>query len=425
VSWNRWKREAIDAQVRTAHGAERYVNSGRPIFLDKALKIPFPVVIDREKMIVHKIIVAHGAKEACERFSNQNVYGSLAIAYRDEDVPSPFPFMIHIDKSNPVHILDSHNLAIIFGELDTVVDFSMYLDAKVDAINSLDCLIYCGEEDLLAHYYLNFDESAKRHFIGTKQQGINGVAIGEGEWKDFIERDLYKNKKLADRVSYFWDDLIQRTCQNTLEGTLLGNSNPLRGRSAIHEMAKEPRFMRRALSEKMIQAMRNFPESSQPVMRNLTFMPSFYKEKGWVFLQLKVDRITDYENEYRPKRQAMLEIACGAAKNKFDHLKTIVGIAVDAPKFSTKNSEDFILMDCEKWTNDQRAHYERANEGFKFFASNTLTAYEEKVREFPLKESAPKSSSRAKAGRNAQCPCGSGRKYKKCCIDKQPHGPIQ
>ena len=240
-SWSRWKKKVIDDQTRTAHGAEGYIKSRRGIYLDKNLKIPFPFDIDRQKMVVHKIIVAHGAKEACENFSKDNVYGSLAISYGPSDVDLPFPFMIHIDKEKPVHIFDSHNLPIIFAELDTYFDFTSYLDAKVDAIKTYDMLTYCGEEDLLAHYFRNYDESKKKHFIGTSENNINVLAIGEGEWKDFIELEQYKRKKLEDKVSYFWDKLIQTTCQYALDGTI-GGSSPLRGRSAIHEMAKEPRF---------------------------------------------------------------------------------------------------------------------------------------------------------------------------------------
>ena len=146
VNWKRWKRKVIDDQVRTAHGAERYIKSGRDIFLDTELKIPLPIDIDINTMIIHKIIVAHGAKEACENFSDDNVYGSLGILYGNSVAQLPFPFMIHIDKENPVHVFDSHNLPIIFSELDTFFDFSSYLDAKIDAIKSLDALIYCGEE---------------------------------------------------------------------------------------------------------------------------------------------------------------------------------------------------------------------------------------------------------------------------------------
>ena len=383
LNWKRWKKEAIDAQIRTAHGAERYIESGRGIFLDKDLTLPFPFAIDREKMTVHKIIVAHGAKDACERFATDNVYGSLAIYYGDGIPDLPFPFLVNIDKGRPVHVFDSHNLTVIFNELDTFYDLSSYLDAKIDAIQRYDGLVYCGEEDLLAHYFSNFDESKSKHFIGTSERDINFIAIGEGEWKSFIEGEVYKNKKSADKVSYFWDELIQKTCQNALDGTLVGNSTPLAGRSAIHEMAKEPRFNRRALSEHMIQAISNFPDSEQPIMRHVAFMSSFYDDKGYVFLQLKVDGITDYENVYRPKKQALLEIACGAARNMLGHLKTVIGIAIDAPKFTKKNSEDFILMDCSNWSNDRSEQYEKANTDLNFFKSNSLTMQRKLVAEFP------------------------------------------
>lgn len=415
VNWNRWKKKVIDAQTRTAHGAERYIRSGRGIFLNKDLTVPFPINIDRQEMVVHKIIIAHGAKETCEKFSDDNVYGSLGMFYSMIDAELPFPFMIHIDRENPVHVFDSHNLPIIFGELDTFFDFSSYLNAKIGAIEKFDALAYCGEEDLLAHYFLNYDNSKNRHFIGTQQEDINCVYVGEGEWKDFVDLEIYITKKSADKISYLWDKLIQRTCENTLNGTLLGNSTPLRGQSAIHEMAKEPRFHRRALSEQMIKAINHFPDSSQRVMRNLSFMPSFYEGKGYVFLQLKVDGIIDYENEYRPKRQAMLEIACGAAKNEFGQLNTVIGIAIDAPKYTNRNSEDLILMNCEHWTDDLREHYNKANEGIGFFKSESLTMQRLTVTEFPtVKESESKSLGPAKVGRNAPCPCGSGKKYKKC-----------
>lgn len=229
ILWDRWKRNVIDRQVRTAHGAERYIRSGRPIFLDAKGASPFPLAINPKKTIIHKIVVAHGAKEACKRASDWNVYGSLAITYGETDGGPTRPFHIEIDKRNPIHVFDSHNFTIILGELDTVSDFSNYLDEKLRAIAKFDSLVYCGEEDLLGHYLLNYDKETKQHIIGTKRKDVNCVMIGEGEWHDFIETDLYKNTKNEDRISYFWDELIERACQNALNGTLSENSDILRG----------------------------------------------------------------------------------------------------------------------------------------------------------------------------------------------------
>jgi hypothetical protein len=417
VSWERWKRAAIENQLRTAHGVEGYIRSGRRIFLDNPLTTEFPINIDRGNMIVHKIIVAHGAKEACQSFSNANVYGSLAVTYGKLGGEPSWPFHVYLDRQRPVRVLDSHNLPIIFSELDTFFDLSSYFDAKIEAVNRFDGLAYCGEEDLLAHYFLNFDDSKNQHFIGTERTDINFLMIGEGEWKDFSQSAVYNRKKVADRDSYLWDEIIQRTCQNALDGTLLGNSTLLRGQSAMHEMAKEPRFSRRALATAMIEAIRNFPETTEEIVRNVSFMPSFYEGKAYVFLQLKKTNITDYENDYRPKRQALLEIACAAAKNRFRDLHTIVGIAIDAPKFARRNAEDFILMDCREWPEERRLRYERANEELNFFNTRSLVLRQVKVQEFPTaKRGGADSPSRVKIGRNDPCPCGSGRKYKKCCM---------
>jgi len=416
VLWQRWKRNVIDRQVRTAHGAERYIRSRRPIFLDSKNEVPFPLSFDLDKIVVHKIIVAHGAKEACQRFSGDNVYGSLGIRYCTNVEESPVPFVVDIDKNSPVHIFDSHNLPVVLGELDTVYDLTEYLDAKLAAISALDHLLYCGEEDLLAHYLLNVDRRTGQHFIGTADPKINYVMIGEGEWLDFSRTEMYRRTKRENEVSYLWDDLIQRTCKNALNGTLMGNSDVFRGQSAILEMAKEPRFFRRALAEQILRSIENFPENLGRLARSVSFMPSFYKTKGYVFFQLKADQATRMKPDYREKRQAMLEIACAAAKNNFPHLTSVIGIAIDAPKYVEENSEDFLLLPCRIWTRETRAHYEAQNEGLDFFRSPSRREWRTKITEFVRHDSVhqPATSPR-KLGRNDPCSCGSGKKFKKCC----------
>ena len=417
VLWDRWKRNVIDRQVKTAHGAERYIRGGRPIFLDGKMTTPFPLAIDPEKAVIHKIVVAHGAKEACEQASSQNIYGSLAITYSESDGGPTPPFHIEIDKRTPVHILDSHNMPIVLAELDTVSDFAAYLDAKAIAIARFDCLSYCGEEDLLGHYYLNYDNASKRYGIGPKDNdNATGVMIGEGEWHDFIKTSVYENTKKKDQISYFWDALIQRTCQNAINGTLSGNSNILRGESAIHEMVREPRFYRRNLARKMLDAVERFPDRPSQFTRQVTFVPSYLPNVGYVLFQLRAPDAYRAEPDYRAKRQTLLQVACGAAKNKFPNLVKVIGIGIDAPRFAGgTNAEDFILMPCEVWTDEMRKYYEAENEDFKFFQTPQLQQFTQRVTQFvPLPDIASSTDHAGKVGRNEPCPCGSGRKFKKC-----------
>ena len=412
LSWERWKKEAIEKQIQTASGAKRYVlNNRNKIFLDATAKTAFPLHIPDGELRIHKIIVAHGAKEACERFSESNVYGSLGVSYESLPFSDSHPFIVSLDKADPVHLLDSHNLELILGKLDTLYDFQSYLTVKENAIRRYDCVTYCGEEDLLAHYFLNFDSDAKTYMIGVKGGDHNGLMIGEGEWRDFVESGPYKRRKADNQISYAWDRLLQKTGQNALNGVLGGNSDVFRGKSAIHEMAKEPRLSRRAISGMMAASIKNFPDNATGIVRNLSWMPSFFPDVGYVFLQLYHDHPGDYDAVYRPTRRKMLEFACGAAKLKWPDMNKIIGIAIDAPKYSRMNSEDFILLDCANWTPEDQAYYEEANTELRFFQTPSLREHRMRVTEFP---SAQRPHNLPKIGRNQLCPCGSGKKWKRC-----------
>lgn len=406
------KRRFIKKQIATLDGAKKYIlgNPGK-IFLDAKNEIPFPIPIDTSNVIVHKIAVAHGAKEACKNFSTDNINGSLAIGYGTDNFHGvSVPFLLHLEKNDPVHILDSHNLEIILSELDTFHDFTSYIVAKEEAIKRYDSLLYCGEEDLLACYFLGYNKRENKYVIGAKEKDVNGFAVLEGEWDRLKTSEFYKRRKTANNEFRLWDELIQRTCQNAFDGIVRGNGNIFNAQSAIYEMAKEPRMNRRELLEAMIKAIRNFPEDIPGLARNLSFMPSFYEDTAYVFLQIKHPDIKDYDNEYRPRRQVMLEIACGAAKNRFPHLTKIIGIGIDAPKFSLRNAEDFILLDCEHWPEETRKMYEKDNEGFRFFNSKTMKMDFRTVNDFPDKK-----IRRKQIPKNEPCPCNSGKKYKRCC----------
>jgi hypothetical protein len=170
-------------------------------------------------------------------------------------------------------------------------------------------------------------------------------------------------------------------------------------------MAKEPRFARRALADRIINAIRSFPYDQEGVVRSVSFVPSFYQDKVYIFLQLRWPERTagDYDTVYRPRRQAALEIACGVARNKFPHLKKVVGIAIDAPRDKPINSEDLILMDDAEWPDEQKRKYDEANKELKFFETDTLQKGIIHVKNFPDANNAATS---VKIGRNAQCPCG-------------------
>lgn len=381
VPWNRWKTKVIDNQIATAHGAERYIRSGRAVYIDNKCHTKFPLQILQSSLIIHKIIVAHGAADACIAQSGININGSLGILYGRELESLCKPFVIGLDKDKPVHVFDSANIQIIMQELDTFSDFSRYLDEKLSAIRRLDSLAYCGEEDLVAHYLLNSYSENGRHFIGSRRPDVNGIVIEEGLWSNFVKLSQYKLTKNANLQSYLWDNIIHKTCDNRLRNTLSGNTDIFIGKSAILEMAKEPRFWRRALADKMIDAITKFPNEPDSITRRVNLMPSYYPSVGYVFLQLWVP-MACRDTDYREKRRSILELACGAAKNFCPNLKKIVGIGVDSPKLTSSIAEDFILLECAEWSTRQKTYYEHRNTGWNFFSSSTIQQTEQAVSEF-------------------------------------------
>lgn len=439
VSWGRWWRKAIDDQLRGVDGAESYLNSNREIFVDNRRTTPLPINIDRSKMVVHKIVIAHGAEEACKQHSEDNLAGSLMISYgAPEEVPSfhyrmitdkkgnekivreesaPPPFLVTIDRENPVHILDSHNLEIILSELDTAADLTAYLEAKADVLKRYQYLAYSGEEDLLAHYFYNYDTTQNRYRIDTEQSNFDGLMIDQGHWLALCNSQKYQARRNDNEISYFWDDLIRRTCQNKLDGTGGGNDKLFEGKSAIYEMAKEMRLARRVFSSQIADAVVNFPEDGGNVFRR--FMPSPISKTGYVFLQTKQDHSLGYGMFPRPVRQKILEISCGAMRNKFEHLEKVVGIAMDAPKFSqTTGGEDFILLECAEWPDGLRAQYEDINKKSDFSGSGEM--FRGRTHDFPDMpiQQVMQTARWRKVGRNDPCPCESGKKFKQCCLQR-------
>jgi len=151
LAWERWKKEAIAKQIKAARQARAHVlRNPDEIYLDAKCKARFPVKLPAANMIVHTIIVAHGATEACKKLFPDNSSGSLAVIYTDDGsgLPPPVPFMVQLERTEPVHLLDSHTVEIILGELDTFYDFTTYIGAKEDAIARFKHLVYAGEEDL-------------------------------------------------------------------------------------------------------------------------------------------------------------------------------------------------------------------------------------------------------------------------------------
>lgn len=406
TNWKRWKRDTIDRQVKTAAGAERYLRSGRKVYLDPQCTQELPVEIDREGQI-HKVVVAHGAKDACERASSENVSGSLAISYGPAGRKIDIPFFIEIDRSNPVHIFDSNSLGVIFENLDTIHDFSSYLEEKERAIAHYPVVTYCGEEDLLAHYLSNFRD--KKYRIGVPDPDIDFILIGEGEWRSFEQSTPYLERQRANSISFVWDELINQASNQVSEGPFATGDKRFIRHGALKYMAREPRLSRRALSERVVHAIDAFPKSVSGPVRLASFMSSYFPKQAYVLLQVASFGMN--EADLSEIRSAMLEIACAALRNFLPNLERVVGIAMGAPRFHPASSVDFGVLDCVEWPDAVAQRYRAENEHFGFFRAGPSAFSTQSSSDFPSQGSVSK-----KIGRNSPCPCGSRRKFKHCCM---------
>lgn len=192
VAWPRWEERAVHAQIEQLNKAEKWLcEHPDQVYLDARCEEPLPIDLSDRAISIHKILVCHGAEEACRDGSDQNVHGSLAVFYTDDSERKlPFPFAVPLPRDNIFHVFDSFNLPIIFNELNTPHRFSSYIEEKERAIGKFNFLGYAGEEELLAFYLSNFDKKTGRNYIPEKIDGKKayGRCLAQGFWRQFSEK---------------------------------------------------------------------------------------------------------------------------------------------------------------------------------------------------------------------------------------------
>lgn len=382
LAWSRWKRKAIDQSIKSVRGTERWIKEHpNSIFLDAACTKRFPFNLGRPDLTFYKFVIANGAPR--DFFVNY---------YSQELLKEGKPFELHLSIESIVHVLNQHNLHVILKELDTITDFCDYFCEKERIINERSRFSYPSETDLLAHYFLKINGQPEHHKIHFHTDTDGQEYIKAGAWTEFSTAIQYQLKKEEDELSYLWDELLQFTANHTLNNTMeFSNSDPYLGKSALHVMAKEPRFTRRILAKNIQEAVLDFPPECG--MRHVRRMHGF-SDVLYVFLQLSPHENVDSGSlEYRSMRRKLLIVACVTLKIKIDSeqdvrflgIKKIIGIAMVPPKLSGEtNSQDFLLLNIDDEDSELEADCVRENEVYKFWKQATLKESEIRdEREFP------------------------------------------
>lgn len=374
VAWRRWVKRAVRDAAKQAKGAERWIAEfPERVFLDRRCETRFPIEFPPpEKRIIHRVVVARGAAAACrERVSGSS--GSLIISPRikGDQHWSAAPAMIKpfcigdVDPSGSfVHVVNESSVDVMMQELDTIRDFTDYLEKKARFVRSNRLLRADGEENLVAYYLIRINSRGEHDFVrdaGSSEDGDGAIEIDGTHYRRMVTDSRYFAKKRADEISYLWDALIESFTTHMLGGTsvtLGGYEFDLRKNElGVRHMALERRLSRRTLGEaargalqagvskdvffRVMEASAN-QEDSETAFFIITFR----------FIQSRVPS-GSYE-DYRMMRTNLAHIYANGILERFSHLKRVIGISREPPGQKHGMSEDMIYAEQADWTEEER-----------------------------------------------------------------------
>lgn len=326
--FERWRKRAIDESVKQIYGAQRWLRQASHVIRkDGTLGIALP---EKDLRRFHRIAVAFGGK------------GNAPITYGDFG-------------KGFVHVLDEVSLPAILQELDTIEDFVTYLTDKENFLtNGPKYVLHGGEEDLLATYLVR----------GRSFPSVTGLLmLEEGIWQNLKERDEYKAKKEADKLSYFWDGLIETFNKHIMAGTLEFETELTDAEVAVRTMASENRLSRRFLGKAYEDFIRNSNIVRSRMHKSLS---------GIVYIFLALPHGTD-----RRERAEELQLRCFVARGLNQDSNTVVGIATEIYKPNAGFSLDLVFLHKADWTKEDQEKLEQIRSRLGYFVKPRVTEVHE------------------------------------------------
>ena len=423
VAWSRWFKRAVLKSAQQVWGAERWIQE-RPdrLFLDSSCSLPLPCSLpSADSLVFHRIVVAHGAGLACQHHLGGS--GSFLLCpdlvgrthYTPSD-PAFIPFAVGVLDSSEgfVHVMDDATLDIVLETVDTVSDLVRYFTRKEQLTASGRLGMVAGEENLLAHYLAHIGADGQHDFVLPK--GTYKVSIDDGLWNKFSASSDRRAQLKADEISYSWDRLIDRFAHLILGG---GQYVPTEASIADQEtmlrfMAREPRVRRRMLSKSLVAILKR---ADAELRSARVIQPTNGDDPYYVFLALKPPAHLSL-HEYRQRRLELLRLYCMVTRLDHEDARHVVGVATEHASYDGDRTEDLIYLDGTEWNEEMADEARQAQEQLGIL---TLTrTFHTSEPEYPRKRDAEYRKGR---NRNQPCPCGSGKKYKKCCGRGQPPVP--
>jgi hypothetical protein len=335
VALRRWHRKAVEASVAQVYGAERRLAvMPRVIHADGSEGLSLP---DLKSRRVHRVAVALGAG------------GRAPVQYGDFG-------------KGFVHVLTEEGLERVLGELDTITDFVEYLRAKELLVEAGTYPIAAGDDDMLAVYL---------HHGRRFPPNAEVLLFERNSWHDLMAKPEWKERKAADKVSYLWDDLIERFAASLrTTGLEFGGSLPELER-VMRVMAQEDRFGRRLLGGSFLEFLTL--ARATKVRSRAVHSPS---KVAYVFLAIDAGQDPDA----RQARVHELVARCWVVRETMAEGDTVIGIATEQDT-SGGFSLDAALVQIPQWT-DAYAEKARVARGELGLFANSVTSRRE-VDEYP------------------------------------------
>ena len=137
----------------------------------------------------------------------------------------------------------------------------------------------------------------------------------------------------------------------------------------------------------------------------------------YVLMSFKIPDWLSYE-EYRKTRLELLQSYCMCLRLRFPDAKDIVGIATEPLGDEESRSEDAIYFDARGWSAEDQERAKELSQNLDILQGEPKFRHL-REQEYPRVAKATHSAAQIgmelpKNPRNKPCPCGSGKKYKRC-----------
>jgi SEC-C motif len=416
--WQRWFKKAIQKSAEQAWGAERWIRQNpNRVFLDRECKHPLPIDLPpMEKAIFHLVVVAHGISSRIRKYFAGSS-GSLMLDTGHKGFDNhAFPFYVGdlAPQKTFIHVLDDDSLRTLMSTRDTISDFVAYLFKREKLLRGQRTICATGEEQLLAIYLTNLNEDNEHDFVFPMEPGqiVDNIFLPEGHWEDFQNSPQRIAQLDEDKISYAWDELIEKFNYYAMRGEqyFVTGGGIKDSERVLRFMAREPRWKRRYLANCLFEMIHTTSDTQR---RLRVLLPMVVGDPYYVFLLLPTVHAKTNE-EYRTVRRYFLEDCCMVAKLENPDAKDIVGIATEPGVNHASRSEDAIYVDVREWTTKMEGEAKILQE--KLGILTKPKRFHGHMKEYP---DVPVADVKMKNPRNKPCPCGSGKKYKHCCLNKQ------